>query len=160
MALSRREQEISKGFFWVILLSGLLLPWGVGLWVKLTLQSQGSPTWPWVFFLHPGILLVEILVSAYWALPFTGLALLSRYGLERRLPFFNLAPMERLVCVALSFIVGVFKAIPLFKALFWKFHPISFLYPWFVWHGGMDMLAALLGGWVLLGTGKRVFKGK
>jgi len=160
MTLAKRERSLSLYLFWVILLVGLLLPWVVGLWVKLLLVSRGSPTWPWVFFLHPGVLLVEVLVSVYWALPFTGLAMLSRYGMEIRLPLFNLCPMERLLCITLSFLVGVYRAVPLFRDLFWKFHPISFLYPWFIWHGGLDMLVALIGGWILLGAGKKAFKRK
>jgi len=155
MTLAKRERTLSLYLFWVVLLVGLLLPWTVGFWVKLALESQGSPTWPWAFFLHPGVLLVEVLVSVYWALPFTGLAMLSRYGMEIRLPLLNLYPMERLLCITLSFLVGVYRAVPLFRDLFWKFHPISFLYPWFIWHGGLDMVVVLVAGWFVLGLRNR-----
>ncbi len=158
MALTKRERNLSNFLFWVILLVGLLLPWCVGAWVKLFLEVQGKPTWPWGFFLHPEILLVEIFASVYWALPFTGLALLSRYGLEKQLSLLNLNPMERLLCISLSFLVGVYHATLLFKDLFWKFHPIAFLYPWFVRNGGLEMLAALVGGWVLFGAKHRYLK--
>lgn len=158
MALTKRENNLSLWLFWVILLVGLLLPWVVAAWVKLSLQAQGSPTWPWSYFLTPGRLMSEAAISIYWALPFTGLALLSRYGLEKALPLFNLAPFERLSCIALAFALGVFRAFPLFRDLFWEFHPIVFLFPWFVYYG-RDMLLGLLAGWLILGFKNRVLGG-
>jgi len=155
---SKVSRILSVGLFWGILLVGLLLPWAVAVWVKISLQAKGMPTFPWAYFLVPGRILGEAIVSVYWALPFTGLALLVRYGLETRLPFFDIGPYERIACVILSFAVGVWRAVPLFLDLFLEFHPIVFLYPWFVRYG-RDMVLALLAGWLALGLKKRFFHG-
>lgn len=155
MTMSERDRRLSRFLFWLILGGGLLLPWGTGLWVKLDLQAQGAPTWPWAFFLNPAILGVELLVTAYWGLPFIGLAMMSRYGMEKPLPFFNLLPLERMICISISFLVGLYKGILLYHRMFLKFHPIAFFYPWFIYHGGLEMLLGLLGVWIFLGGVKR-----
>ena len=153
---SKVSRILSVGLFWGILLVGLLLPWAAAVWVKISLQAKGMPTFPWAYFLVPGRILGEVIISVYWALPFTGLALLVRYGLETRLPFFDIGPYERIACVILSFAVGVWRAVPLFHDLFLEFHPIVFLYPWFFRYG-RDMVLALLAGWLALGLKKRFF---
>ena len=155
MIMRKSDYPLSRYIFWLILLTGLFFPWVIAAWVKITLQTQGSPTWPMIFFLHPMILMVEAAATVYWALPFIGLALLGRYGLDIRLPLFNLSPGERLFCITVSFLTGLYRGIPLFYAMFLKFHPVAFLYPWFIFHGGLEMLLALLGGWVLIGVKNR-----
>jgi len=156
---SKVSRILSVGLFWGIMLAGLLLPWVVAAWVKISLQAKGMPTFPWVYFLAPGRIFGEAVVSVYWALPFTGLALLSRFGLETRLPFFDIGPYERIACVLFSFVVGVWRAVPLFHDLFLEFHPIVFLYPWFVRYG-KDMVLALLAGWLALGFKNRFLQGE
>ena len=89
---AKGNRILSAGLFWGILLVGLLLPWTVGVWVKISLQAKGMPTFPWLYFLAPGRILGEAIVSAYWALPFTGLAFLGRYGLEPGFPFSTSVP--------------------------------------------------------------------
>ena len=156
---AKGNRILSAGLFWGILLVGLLLPWTVGVWVKISLQAKGMPTFPWLYFLAPGRILGEAFVSAYWALPFTGLAFLGRYGLEARLPFFDIGPCDRVACIIFSFVVGVWRAVPLFRDLFLEFHPIVFLYPWFVRYG-RDMVLALLAGWLALGLKNRFLHGE
>lgn len=89
---AKGNRILPAGLFWGILLVGLLLPWAVGVWVKISLQAKGMPTFPWLYFLAPGRILGEAIVSAYWALPFTGLAFLGRYGLEPGFPFSTSVP--------------------------------------------------------------------
>lgn len=155
MTMQKSDDPLSRYISWLILLTGLFFPWVIAAWVKISLLAQGSPTWPMIFFIHPRILMVEVPATVYWALPFICLALLSRYGLEMRLPLFNLSPGERLFCITVSFLAGLYRGIPFFYAMFLKFHPIAFLYPWFISHGGLEMLLALVGGWILLGVKNR-----
>lgn len=155
---AKGNRILSVGLFWGILLVGLMLPWAVAVWVKISLQAKGMPTFPWVYFLAPGRIVGEAMVSVYWALPFTGLAFLGRYGLETRLPFFDIGPYDRVACVILSFFVGVWRAVPLYRDLFLEFHPIVFLYPWFVRYG-KDMVLTVLGGWLIFGIRNRFLRG-
>ena len=76
-----------------------------------------------------------------------------------RLPFFDIGPYDRVACVILSFVVGVWRAVPLFRDLFLEFHPIVFLYPWFVRYG-KDMVLALLAEWFALGLKNRFLHGE
>jgi hypothetical protein len=70
--------------FRILLLTGLTLPFGIGLAVRASLAARGRPVYPWEqIFAFPGIL-GWLFLWIYLALPYGALALLTRIWL--RLP--------------------------------------------------------------------------
>ena len=61
-----------------ILIVGLLVPWVVGAYVKLELDSRGIPTVDWSYFLGPEGLLITILLTLWLGLPYIYLAYKTR----------------------------------------------------------------------------------
>jgi hypothetical protein len=68
---------------WVILAVGLSIPWIVGTFVKLNLDSKGVSTVDWSYFLSPIDLLGSALFTIWLGLPYVYLAFASRASKNR-----------------------------------------------------------------------------
>jgi hypothetical protein len=119
-----------RQIFWIIVAIGMSLPWLVGIAVKLYLSMQGKPTFSLSYFLNIGSILLLIPVTIWWALPFIGLAYLSRNLLYK--PIFGLQSyVARLVFILCGLLGGCIGEIIVFTGVFEEFDPMIFFIP--VW---------------------------
>lgn len=134
---------------------GLLLPWLVGIGMKLYLDARGEPTWDWLYFLHPGRLALELWATLWLAAPSLVLALVARLLFRDRLPGATLlSPAEKAAAILVAAAWGAAGSLPVLIALFRDFHPVSFLVPFF--HTLLyldDYLLGLAAGALLAVTG-------
>jgi len=142
--MKRFENKI----FWCITAFGLALPWIIGTGVKLYLEIQGKPTWPWAFFFQPHILIVSLICTVWFATPYIGLALLAWFILSKR-SFFRTGYSERLIIILGGFLCGSVAAVKIFLSVFWEFDPIIFLAVSLPASYAAYMLIGLLGGSVV-----------
>lgn len=137
------------GIATLFVLTGLLLPWVVGLVVKLYLDSKGLPTLPVSGFLDPvTVPILLVLTLGAWAFPFVILA--SAFIVPWRIGFSS-DPEKRdsALPIWLAFWAGVIASVPTFVGVFWKFDAMMLLVP-----VGLALLPPmsvgyLLGWWVL-----------
>jgi len=141
-------KRLERKGFWFIIAYGLALPWIVGIGVKLYLQIQGKPTWPWSFFFQPHILLISILCTVWFASPYIGLAFLARFILSAR-SFFRTGYLERLIIILAGLLWGSVGSVKIFLAIFLPFDPLIFFAFSLPALYGDDMLIGLLGGSVV-----------
>ena len=118
-------KRFEKKIFWCITAFGLALPWIIGIGVKLYLEIQGKPTWPWSFFFQPHILIMSLICTVWFATPYIGLAFLARFILPRQ-SFFRTGYLERLIIILGGFVCGSVAAVKIFLSVFWEFDPIIF----------------------------------
>ncbi|UCF31149.1 MAG: hypothetical protein JSV26_01615 [bacterium] len=116
-----RYRTVAVRTAWAIALSGMAMPWLVGLGVKVYLMHMGHPTWPISSFLEP--VMIPVLLgstASLWSSPFLVLALLARYrilaGDVTRMAF-----RDRLWIVGLTHLGGMGSAVLLFTGVFWEF---------------------------------------
>ena len=106
-----------------------LVPWVVGLGVKVYLQSQGRPTLPIADFVNPTALPILLIATlSMWSFPFLLLALVARYRiLGRTHPQRSLT--QRLWLVRMTYAGGMIGAVVLFVGVFWQFDTIYVIVP-------------------------------
>jgi len=110
-------------------LTGILLPWVVGLGVKLYLQFRGRPTLPIEGFIDPAsIVVLLILTMVMWSSPFLVLALLVAF----RFSFgpsgvYSFRCRRRLIWW--PYFAGAAAAICVFVPVFWQFDSMLLLLP-------------------------------
>lgn len=114
---------------WFFGLSGVLLPWMVGLGVKFYLQSQGKPTLPIKGFIDPAsIVVLLILTVVMWSSPFLILAVLVAvrfsFGRSRMYSF-----RYRLSLAWWTYGAGTVAAVVVFVPIFWQFDSMMLLFP-------------------------------
>lgn len=141
-------KRFEKKIFWYITAFGLVLPWIVGTGVKLYLEIQGKPTWPWAFFFQPHILIMSLICTVWFATPYIGLAFLARSILPRQ-SFFRTGYLDRLIIILSGFFCGSVGAVKIFLSVFWAFDPIIFLAVSLPVSYATYMLIGLLGGSVV-----------
>lgn len=138
-------KRFEKKIFWSIIGFGLALPWIIGTGVKLYLQIQGKPTWPWAFFFQPHILIMSLICTVWFATPYIGLAFLARFILSRQ-SFFRTGYSERLIIILGGFLCGSVAAVKIFLEVFIVFDPMIFLAVSLPASYATYMLIGLLGG--------------
>lgn len=117
---------------WIVLALGALLPWCVAIGVKLYLDSHGSSTWGWRYFLHPGTVLAEIWTTVCLAAPSMVLAIFALQLFSGRLKWLNmLSRLEKASVIAACAAWGAVGSVPVFVEMFREFHPVSFFFPFF-----------------------------
>ncbi|UCC74641.1 MAG: hypothetical protein JSV86_08865 [Gemmatimonadota bacterium] len=117
--LRRFDRRGARIVCWALLVVALALPWGTGAVVKIYLDLQGMPTYPWVYFVNPWTLVVYIIPSSiYWSSPLLALTALWQFtaGRERLL---GLRRGQWLPIVLGGFVVGAAGAVRLYVPLFW-----------------------------------------
>jgi hypothetical protein len=110
-------------------LTGILLPWVVGLGVKLYLQFRGRPTLPIEGFIDPAsVMVLLILTMVMWSSPFLVLALLvaSRFSIGRS-GVYSFRCRRRLIWW--PYLTGAAAAICVFVPVFWQFDSMLLLLP-------------------------------
>jgi hypothetical protein len=123
--------ERTRQIFWVIIATGIMLPWIVGIAVKLYLSVLGRPTVPWSYFLNIGSLIFLIPVSIWWAFPYIGLAYLGRKLLSHS--FLGLQSYAARVIFLLGGLLGgCVGTIIVFVGVFWEFDPLFVLVPFWI----------------------------
>lgn len=133
---------------------GLLLPWCIGIGIKLFLDSQGEPTWNWSYLLHPGIVLAELWASLWFAAPSLVLAYFAYRLFTGRVRWLHrLNRVEHCLIIVAAMTWGTAGSVPVFYQLFWKFDPIVLFVPFFVTAVYVDdyafgLLAGLLFAWL------------
>jgi uncharacterized membrane protein len=147
--LTRRS--LGSALAWTALAVGVFLPWCVGAGVKVHLDRHGQPTWEWLYFLHPGRLIVELWATVWFAAPNLILALLAYLMFTGRVPGidrFNL--WEKSLVIVSSLLMGSIASVTTFIEAFADFHPVIFLLPFFltVVYAG-DFALGLLAGVLL-----------
>ncbi len=135
-----------KWIFWAIVATGMALPWAVGIGVKLYLDAQGLPTWPWRFFLDPARLTVEFVLTLIFASPFIALAFLARYLLS--VPLWGTRYWERLLVILCGLLGGAVGTVRTFLFVFVQFDPILLFAPLPLLYVD-DMLRGLLIGCIV-----------
>lgn len=110
-----------------ITLTGLLLPWAVGVGVKVYLDAHDRPTLPYSDFVSPSVTPVILVISLMtWAFPF--LILSAMLLASKRNPG-NDPRARPLLPLWLAFGVGVVVAIPVFVGVFREFDAIYLITP-------------------------------
>lgn len=102
----------------LIAISGICLPWVVGLTVKLWLDATGRPTYPVSSFLEPTAVVVLLTATVVqWCWPFL---LLAAWVGSRHFPRFapGRAFRDRLLLARITFVVGLAGAAILFVPVF------------------------------------------
>ncbi len=108
--------------FWLIAVPGWVLPWAIGVGVKLYAQAQGRPTIPWSHFVDPGALLFEIPLSIFWATPHIALGLVATPILQGRIACLHWAShLERVCILGAAFVCGTVGLVAVFIDGFWNF---------------------------------------
>jgi hypothetical protein len=121
-----------------------MLPWIVGVTVKLYLDAQGKPTIPWSYFVSGGGLILLIPVSIWWAFPFIALAFAGRSLLRK--PFWGLELYSaRILFMSGGLIGGCIGAVRSFTDIFWEFDPVYLIVPIWLFYIPHMLIGLLLG---------------
>lgn len=116
-----------------VVMSGILIPWCIGVGMKLHLDRLGEPTWDWAYFFHPRSLLTELWATFWFAAPSLALALLAHYLLAGRIARLDfLVASEKRVVVLASAAWGGLQSVPVFLDIFRNLDPIIFLLSFYV----------------------------
>jgi hypothetical protein len=152
--MERMPSRIDRAIVWLAAGTGLLLPWATAAGVKLYLEAQGKPTWPWWTFAQ--FTPVGLLLSAIYAAPFYALAVLARqWALGKIRWLARASPLQRRLVVLLTLAGGAVGMLRVFVDVFWVFDPVVLFYvplivvAYLPWMGGglvLGVLAALLAG--------------
>jgi len=125
--------ERTNQIFWAIITTGIVLPWIVGISVKLYMSALGRPTVPWSYFLNIGTLIFLIPVSIWWSVPYIGLAYLARKLLPR--PFLGLQSYAaRALFLLAGFLGGCVGTVIVFIGVFSEFEPLVALAPMWIFY--------------------------
>ena len=128
-----RPVTLNKVIIWLIVFVGIACPWAIGVGVKLYLQSQSTPTWPWSYFFNPAIMVLELWATLWFAAPFLGLAALGRLILLGRRPLLErFTDWERRMVVFAGLGWGAVGSVRVFLGLFWELDPIVFMFAFLV----------------------------
>ncbi len=117
--LRRFDRRRARTISWALLIGALVLPWGTGAAVKIYLDLQGMPTYPWIYFINPWTLAVYVIPSSiYWSSPLLALTALWQFtaGRDRLL---GLTRGQRLLIMLGGFVLGAVGAVRLYVPLFW-----------------------------------------
>ena len=109
--------------------TAVLLPWAVGLGVKIYLDAAGRPTLPINSFLDPLAIPVLILMTlGMWSFPFVALA--TAAAIPWRVGFPAGSPgRDSLLPLWCAFAAGAIAAVPVFGRVFWEFDSMMLLVP-------------------------------
>lgn len=153
------EQRISErkehhGYiFWGIIVIGAILPWIVGITVKLYLDAHGKPTLPWSYFINFGSLIFLIPVSVWFAIPYIILAYVARNLLAK--PFWGLESyVARLLFIGGGLVGGCIGTVMKFIEVFWEFDPLFFVIPLWVYYIPHMLIGLFVGFLVVRGVEK------
>lgn len=128
----RPLSRLDRTLIWATVAVGLLLPWATGVGVKLYLQAQGKPTFPWSYFFGP-VLVLELSATAVFALPFVVLALAGCAVLQGRIASLRDVDAWETRAVLLGGLLGgVVGALWTFVRVFFVFDPMVLLVSWIV----------------------------
>lgn len=148
--LKRIPSRVDRAIVVMVVSTGLLLPWAVGVGVKLYLQALGRPTWPWsdisVYAIYFGPF-----ASVIAAAPLIILAILYREWTVGSLGRLSRAtPLQGRLVVLFAFAGCVAGMVRVFIDVFWEFDPLVL---WFIpgivvmylpWMAGGLVVGALL----------------
>lgn len=127
-----RERSLESLLVWSIAITGLILPWCVGIGVKIYLDTHGKPTWEWLYFLHPGTLLAEVWATVWLAAPSLLLALIAALMFCGRIESLRgLSRSEMMLVILPAAVWGAARSVFVYIDMFWEFHPIAFMLPFF-----------------------------
>jgi hypothetical protein len=141
-----RQRTLGSNLAWISLLVSAILPWSVAISVKVHLDSRGMTTWDGLYFLQPTILLYELWATLWFALPGIGVSFLSYLLFSDRIRLISrFSSAEKALIVLMSLVAGALGSIPVFIDIFWVFHPVVLMLPFFI--------TALYVGYYLLGFG-------
>lgn len=159
-----RGQRPELFLIWLIVLMGVLLPWLVGVSTKISLDLRGQPTWDWLYFLHPGRLLMGLWATFWLALPSLVLALLGRALFSNQWKLASaLSRVEKWLLISTCAVWGAVASVKIFIEMFEDFDPVSLLVPffWTVLYADDYVYGLLIGAaFVVLSTlGRKLFKG-
>ena len=142
---------VNRIIIWLIVCLGIVLPWAIGIGVKLYLQSQGKPTWEWSYFFEPENIALELWATAWFAAPYLVLGVLALCIIVGRIPLLDrLTDWERRVIVLASLVWGTVGSVRVFLGMFRSFDPVVFLFaPVFFVQYLDDMAIGLAGGIVI-----------
>ena len=119
--------------FWVIIAIGAILPWIVGIAVKLYLDTHGKPTLPWSYFIDFGTFIFLIPLSVWFAIPYIILAYVARNRLTK--PFWGLESYgARLIFISGGLVGGCIGTVMIFINVFWEFNFLFFLIPIWIYY--------------------------
>jgi hypothetical protein len=158
--LRRIPSRVDRVIVAAMPVTGLLLLWVVAAGVKLHLQAQGRPTWPWSAFATYAVF--GLFASAIAAAPLTALAVFYRSWIVGGVTSLSGAsPLQRRLVVLSGFAGCVAGMVRVFVDVFWEFDPVAVFFiaeivamflPWMA--GGLvvgALLAAIAG--LLAGSG-------
>ena len=147
METQGRPRQTIPRLAWVIVAVGSAVPWLEGAWIKLVLDVQGLPTWPWSAFLSPQKLISLVPITVWLSLPFFVLA----YAAYRLLPqaFAGLETRRaRQIFFVAGLVMGVIGQLYVFGPIFDSFEFSKLLTP--MWLGYVPhMLVGLGVGYVV-----------
>jgi len=133
-----------RRIFWGIIAAGAILPWTVGIAVKLYLDARGEPTVPWSYFLNVPSLFLFVPASAWFAVAFIVLAFAARRALAR--PLWGLESLAaRRVLVAGAFVGGCLGTVATFIGVFREFDFLVLLTPLWMFSVPPMLVGALVG---------------
>jgi hypothetical protein len=142
----RELTPATRWIFWFIVATGMILPWAVGIGVKIYLDAQGLPTWPWRYFLDPARFILELTLTLVFASPFIALAFFARYLLSVQL--WGTRYWERLLVILCGLLGGAIGTVRTFLFVFVQFNPMILFGPLPLLYID-DMLRGLLVGCVI-----------
>jgi hypothetical protein len=137
------DLRLARKVWWLIIAGTVLLPWLVGLCTKIYLDSQGSPTYPWSYFLNPLSLPLLIIMSLWWGLPMVVIAFFARTVLSGPGDYFS--RQETLLIIAFTVVVGFAGMVKVFLPIFRNYDPIYVIVPLFFYYFHWILLGLILG---------------
>jgi len=117
-----------RTIFWTIIAVGILVPWLVGIGMKLFLQARGEPTLPWSYFFNTVTLLALVPYTAWIASPFIVFAFLARKMIAAQV-FLGMNEPERRFVAFAGLAGGGAASIWTFIGVFRIFDPLYLLLP-------------------------------
>lgn len=154
--LTRMPSRVDRVIVVLVASTGLLLPWGIAVGVKLYLQALGRPTWPWsdnsVYAIYFGQF-----ASVIAAAPLIILAILYRQWTVGNLGSARATPLQRRLVVLFAFAGCVAGMVRVFIDMFWEFDPlvlwfiprVAMYLPWMAGGLVVGALLALVAGFVV-----------
>lgn len=153
--LKRVPSRVDRVIVVTMVVVGLLLPVAVGVGVKLYLQAQGRPTWPWSDIQAYAIVFGPI-DAVIAAAPLILLASLYRKWAVGDLARFSRAtPLQGRLVVLSGFAGCAAGMVRVFIDVFWEFDPLALFFvpvlvalylPWMVGGLAVGALLAVIAG--------------
>ena len=148
-------RKAHRKIFWTIILVGAVLPWLVGIGMKLYLQARGEPTLPWSYFFNAVTLLALVPYTAWIASPFIVFAFLARRMLSAPSAL-HMNDAERRFVIFAGLAGGAAASIWTFIGVFRVFDPLFLLLP-LPMASLTGIVAGLVGG-ILLVKGRAAIR--